>query len=68
MRQALGVTVFAGMIGVTGFGLIFTPVFYTLCRALGEKIARLKNPDAPVQQDVGPAEPPELEEHEPPTA
>lgn len=32
MRQALGVTVFAGMIGVTIFGLIFTPVFYVLCR------------------------------------
>ena len=27
MRQALGVAVFAGMIGVTAFGLLFTPVF-----------------------------------------
>lgn len=28
MRYALGVAVFSGMLGVTGFGLIFTPVFY----------------------------------------
>ena len=34
MRQALGVTVFSGMIGVTFFGLIFTPVFYVLFRKL----------------------------------
>ncbi len=30
MRQSLGTAVFSGMIGVTGFGLIFTPAFYTL--------------------------------------
>jgi hydrophobe/amphiphile efflux-1 (HAE1) family protein len=34
MRQALGVTVFSGMLGVTFFGLMFTPVFYVLCRKL----------------------------------
>jgi HAE1 family hydrophobic/amphiphilic exporter-1 len=34
MRQALGITVFSGMLGVTAFGLLFTPVFYVLCRAL----------------------------------
>ncbi len=34
MRQALGVTVFSGMLGVTFFGLVFTPVFYVLCRKL----------------------------------
>ncbi|MDP7142831.1 MAG: multidrug efflux RND transporter permease subunit [Alphaproteobacteria bacterium] len=34
MRQALGVTVFSGMLGVTVFGLLFTPVFYVLCRKL----------------------------------
>ncbi len=32
MRQAIGVAVFSGMIGVTVFGLIFTPVFYVLFR------------------------------------
>jgi multidrug efflux pump subunit AcrB len=34
LRQALGTTVFAGMIGVTCFGLIFTPVFYVVGRWL----------------------------------
>ena len=32
MRQALGTTVFFGMLGVTVFGLIFTPAFYTVIR------------------------------------
>jgi multidrug efflux pump subunit AcrB len=34
MRQALGTAVFFGMIGVTFFGLIFTPVFYVIARRL----------------------------------
>ncbi len=34
LRQALGTAVFSGMIGVTFFGLIFTPVFYVICRWL----------------------------------
>src|SRR5690606_5301791 len=37
MRQALGTAVFFGMIGVTFFGLIFTPVFYVACRALSAR-------------------------------
>jgi multidrug efflux pump subunit AcrB len=40
LRQALGTAVFAGMIGVTAFGLIFTPGFYVICRwlaALGRR-------------------------------
>jgi multidrug efflux pump subunit AcrB len=32
LRQTLGTTVFFGMIGVTAFGLIFTPVFYVVSR------------------------------------
>jgi multidrug efflux pump subunit AcrB len=32
VRHALGVTVFAGMFGVTFFGLLLTPVFYVLVR------------------------------------
>jgi hydrophobe/amphiphile efflux-1 (HAE1) family protein len=32
LRQTLGTAVFAGMIGVTFFGLIFTPAFYVVCR------------------------------------
>ena len=38
LRQALGVAVFFGMIGVTVFGLIFTPVFYVLTRRLSKKL------------------------------
>jgi multidrug efflux pump len=34
MRHAMGVAVFAGMIGVTIFGIFLTPVFYVLLRAL----------------------------------
>jgi hydrophobe/amphiphile efflux-1 (HAE1) family protein len=34
MRQAMGTAVAFGMLGVTFFGLIFTPVFYAVCRAL----------------------------------
>jgi multidrug efflux pump subunit AcrB len=33
MRQAMGIAVFSGMIGVTLFGLFLTPVFYVLLRA-----------------------------------
>jgi multidrug efflux pump subunit AcrB len=32
LRQALGTAVFAGMIGVTVFGLLFTPTFYVISR------------------------------------
>jgi multidrug efflux pump subunit AcrB len=32
LRQTLGTAVFSGMIGVTLFGLIFTPVFYVVTR------------------------------------
>ncbi|MGK0527138.1 MAG: multidrug efflux pump, partial [Alteromonadales bacterium] len=35
MRQAMGVAVFSGMIGVTVFGLILTPVFYYLIQRKG---------------------------------
>ncbi len=38
MRQALGVAVFFGMIGVTVFGLMFTPVFYVVARALSRRL------------------------------
>jgi len=34
MRQSLGDAVFSGMIGVTFFGLVFTPIFYVLARAI----------------------------------
>jgi hydrophobe/amphiphile efflux-1 (HAE1) family protein len=36
MRQAMGIAVFSGMLGVTIFGLIFTPVFYVMVRWLAD--------------------------------
>ncbi|EHL99444.1 multidrug efflux pump BpeF [Acetobacteraceae bacterium AT-5844] len=37
MRQSLGTAVFAGMLGVTIFGLVFTPVFYVVARAMARR-------------------------------
>ncbi|MBU2323795.1 MAG: efflux RND transporter permease subunit, partial [Gammaproteobacteria bacterium] len=37
MRHAMGVAVFSGMLGVTFFGLLLTPVFYVLIRAFVEQ-------------------------------
>jgi len=37
MRHAMGVAVFSGMLGVTIFGLIYTPLFYVVIRALVER-------------------------------
>ena len=34
MRQALGTVVFFGMLGVTWFGILFTPVFYNVIRRI----------------------------------
>ena len=49
MRQALGTAVFFGMLGVTFFGLLFTPVFYVVCRQLGS-LRKPKSPPAPVKE------------------
>ncbi|MDO9077323.1 MAG: efflux RND transporter permease subunit, partial [Brevundimonas sp.] len=38
MRQSLGTAVFSGMLGVTFFGLIFTPVFYVLMRGVAARL------------------------------
>ncbi|MPY72639.1 MAG: multidrug efflux RND transporter permease subunit [Alphaproteobacteria bacterium] len=40
MRQAIGVAVFWGMVGVTFFGLVLTPVFYVLARKLEIRFGR----------------------------
>jgi len=45
MRQSLGTAVFAGMLGVTGFGLIFTPAFYTLLQRVG--VGRMRDRPRP---------------------
>lgn len=46
MRHAMGIAVFSGMLGVTIFGLLFTPVFYVVIRKFilaREQKARLAN-------------------------
>ena len=55
MRHAMGVAVFAGMIGVTMFGLFLTPVFYVLLRQLAGN-RKLKQHAAPRIGEVMPAE------------
>jgi len=40
MRHAMGVAVFAGMLGVTFFGLFLTPVFYVLLRTLAQRFEK----------------------------
>ncbi|HEX9449169.1 MAG TPA: efflux RND transporter permease subunit, partial [Dongiaceae bacterium] len=42
MRHAMGVAVFSGMLGVTFFGLLLTPLFYVLIRALVERRQKRK--------------------------
>jgi hydrophobe/amphiphile efflux-1 (HAE1) family protein len=42
MRQAVGVAVFFGMLGVTLFGLVFTPIFYVVVRNLADRSSRQK--------------------------
>ena len=48
LRRALGVAVFFGMLGVTAFGLLFTPSFYVISRKLGDwtakKVRRTRQP------------------------
>lgn len=45
MRQALGVAVFSGMLGVTFFGLLFTPIFYVLTSTLASYLKKKRNRD-----------------------
>jgi hypothetical protein len=51
MRQSLGTAVFAGMLGVTVFGLLFTPAFYTFIRKQRHKAAPLPGA-TPVASDT----------------
>jgi len=46
MRQAMGVAVFAGMLGVTLFGLVLTPVFYVVVRRLAARREARPTPSA----------------------
>jgi len=44
MRRSLGTAMFSGMLGVTLFGLVFTPVFYVVCRRLAETLQHRRRP------------------------
>ncbi len=48
MRQALGTAVFFGMLGVTGFGLLLTPVFYVVIMWFQERRAKKVAAPAPI--------------------
>ena len=52
LRRALGVPVVSGMLGVTIFGLVFTPAFYVLVRRLeGLFVRNRRGPDADVKAE-----------------
>jgi multidrug efflux pump len=50
VRRAMGAAVFSGMIGVTVFGLMLTPVFYVLVRRKETRENALPAPDANVPE------------------
>jgi multidrug efflux pump len=50
LRQTLGTAVFSGMIGVTTFGLIFTPVFYVISRWFAARFTRRSRRQQPAEQ------------------
>jgi multidrug efflux pump len=57
MRQVLGTAVFFGMLGVTGFGLFLTPVFYVVIMWFKERRDKrrstvLKQPAPPLTRDT----------------
>jgi hydrophobe/amphiphile efflux-1 (HAE1) family protein len=62
LRQALGTTVFSGMIGVTLFGLVFTPAFYVIARWIAQRTTRHRpepnrpQPNRPEPSVTAPAE------------
>jgi hydrophobe/amphiphile efflux-1 (HAE1) family protein len=49
VRHTLGIVVFAGMLGVTFFGLLLTPVFYVLIRKLAKRQPIVGGGDAPAR-------------------
>jgi len=56
MRHAMGVAVFAGMLGVTFFGLFLTPLFYVLLRTLAQRFEKPAAAPAPAVQAEGVAQ------------
>lgn len=61
MRHAMGVAVFSGMLGVTFFGLVFTPLFYVLIRGWSERSAERRAARKAARAAQLPA--PAIEEH-----
>ena len=51
MRHAMGVAVFSGMLGVTFFGLMLTPVFYVVISKVIEH-RRRPEPTVPTERDA----------------
>jgi multidrug efflux pump len=47
VRQAMGVAVFSGMLGVTMFGVFLTPVFYVVVETVADRLTR-RRADAPL--------------------
>jgi gold/copper resistance efflux pump len=43
VRQAMGIAVFAGMLGVTLFGLFLTPIFYVVVQGAAERLSRRRS-------------------------
>ncbi len=56
MRHAIGISVFSGMLGVTFFGLIFTPMFYVMLRTLEVKLTGRKDPIRAHGDEIAPCE------------
>jgi multidrug efflux pump len=56
MRHVMGVAVFSGMLGVTLFGLVFTPLFYVIIRGLVERRAAKRAADE-TPDDIRPLRP-----------
>lgn len=54
MRQAMGIAVFSGMLGVTAFGIFLTPVFYVLLRARRARRQALAGPSNTATPEGGP--------------
>jgi len=52
MRNVMGIAVFSGMLGVTFFGLFFTPVFYVILRKLEGNRSYLKEPQDAQRLDI----------------
>jgi multidrug efflux pump subunit AcrB len=55
MRRTLGTAVFAGMLGVTLFGIVLTPVFYYVIQWLADALSR--NPQDSTEEKAAPAAP-----------